>query len=277
MAGTSADTSADASADAELGNTDPADTQADTPMAGTGADANANTALDNVDPGGAQADSPMTNVGVNSDMDVHDTPQPGVDVEVYAESDDSSSFEAPPALLLYRVSGDGWRNFHPIAEKGQKPWNVLNQVRHASLETWEVHLCDIVTVCLETPSRGYAKVTDLRKLEDGRFMVVYTWLYTRKEILEEYTGKDGVPPHLQENLDQNWPADSEFNYMLSSNRTVTLWDTALCRAPESVTSKICDSFVYVTTPSRKVRPGRWIYSVRDAKVKWLENILLNRG
>ncbi|KAL4755669.1 uncharacterized protein BDW70DRAFT_146130 [Aspergillus foveolatus] len=199
------------------------------------------------------------------------------DVETDAESDNSSRYEAPLALLLYRDSGLGWCDIRPTAVKGQKPWSELEQVQCASLETWEVRLYDIVTVCVQGLSEGYAKVTDLRDLEDGRFMVVYTWLYTRAEILEEYTGPNGVPPRLQENLDRNWPADSEFNYMLSSNRTVTLWDTALRRAPEHVASKICDGFVYVTTTKKKIRPARWIYSVKEPKVKWLADILSKKG
>ncbi|KAL6228853.1 hypothetical protein BDW75DRAFT_226121, partial [Aspergillus navahoensis] len=293
-ANTSVDNSATANIDSDTNtragvapdDTDHADSQADMPMTEVAANedtAGANTSVDNSatanidsdtntragvapdDTGhpGAQADTPLTDAGANAD----------VDAEVDAESDDSrSSFEPPPAALLYRATGDGRRNFRPVAVKGQKSWNALKQVKSASLGTWDIKLYDIVTVC-QGRSEGYAKVTDLRDLKDGRFMVVYTWLYTREEISEEYTGNNGVSLHLQENLEQRWPETAEFGYMLSSNRTVTLWDTAICRAPEEVASRICDSFVYLTTPSKNITRNRWIYSVKDPRVRWLANIL----
>lgn len=56
--------------------------------------------------------------------------------------------------------------------EGAKPWNQLTRVDSAPLGTWTIHLGDIVKVCLETDREEYAKIFEIRRLEDGRYMVV---------------------------------------------------------------------------------------------------------
>lgn len=150
--------------------------------------------------------------------------------------------EKPPAAkVLYEKKGYGWSRFSPIPRNGSRPWNSLVQVQYASLETWLLHLGHIVTVCAlgdtqsEDPEdpKAYAKVSDLRSVGDGRYMVVYTWLYTRDEVLADMETEAGIPEELSENLKQRWPENADYDYMFSTNWTVTLWDTAICLAPDT--------------------------------------------
>jgi hypothetical protein len=119
----------------------------------------------------------------------------------------------------------------------------------------------------ETP-KTYAKVTDLRSVGDGCYMVVYTWLYTRGEILADMETDAGIPEELRGNLNQRWPESADYDYMFSTNRTVTLWDTAICLAPDHVVSRIHDSLVYITRPSEC-----WILDINDFRVRWMEKIV----
>ena len=47
--------------------------------------------------------------------------------------------------------------------------------------------------------QDYAKVSELRRLGDGRYMVVYMWLYTRLEIAEQLqmTGRISSKPQVR--------------------------------------------------------------------------------
>lgn len=181
---------------------------------------------------------------------------------------DATMEATPPAQVLYHVRREGIRDFCPTPVEGAKPWKDLVRVQHASLETWAVRLGDIVAVCQGAESEGYAKVSDLRSLGDGRYMVVYTWLYTREEIMAEFQIDNGLPEHLRKNLEKRWPEDAHYHYMFSTNRTVTLWDTAISPASEAVVSRVCYSSVYSTTPST-----RWIWSVENPRFHWMKKIL----
>jgi hypothetical protein len=151
--------------------------------------------------------------------------------------------------------------------EGAKPWNKLSHVDSAPLETWTIHIGDIVKVCSETDREEYAKVSEMRHLEDGRYMVVYTWLYTREEIRAEFEIDGTMPDLLQKNLDERWPADATFRFMLSTNRTITLWDTAISRAPKDVIESLGHRFIYSTTPSK-----RFIWSVNNPRFRWMKKI-----
>ncbi|KAL2838353.1 hypothetical protein BJX68DRAFT_272684 [Aspergillus pseudodeflectus] len=202
----------------------------------------------------------------------------------------------PRALLLYKDKGDGWNPFSPRAVNRARPWKHLIQVQSAELETkdekpWTIRLGDIVTVCVpeskqsissddiktdpdddseddaEDDPKAYAKVSDLRSLGDGWYMVVYAWLYTRAEILADLERRAGIDQGDLDMLKEKWPSAAPFQYMLSTNRTVTLWDTAITRAPASVVSRICDSSIYVTRPS-----VRWIADINDPEIEWMRSI-----
>lgn len=179
----------------------------------------------------------------------------------------TSSEIPPPAEVLYLTKSDGRRNLRPIPMEGAKPWNKLRHVDSAPLDTWTVHIGDIVKVCSEADREEYAKVSEMKHLEDGRYMVVYTWLYTREEIRAEFEIDGTVPDLLQKNMDERWPANATFRYMLSTNRTITLWDTAISRAPRDVIESVSHRFIYSTTPSK-----RFIWSVNHARFNWMKKI-----
>ncbi|EED14479.1 hypothetical protein TSTA_106890 [Talaromyces stipitatus ATCC 10500] len=173
----------------------------------------------------------------------------------------------PPADVLYLTKGDGVRNLSPRPVDGAKPWRQLARVSSAPLETWDIHLGDIVQVCLEKDRKSYAKISEIRRLDDGRYVVVYTWLYRREEVQAEFETDGIIPRLLRRNLDKRWPADATFQYMLSTNRTITLWDTAISRAPRDVVESVCHSSIYSTTPST-----RYIWSVNSPRFKWMKKI-----
>ncbi|KAL4885946.1 hypothetical protein BJY04DRAFT_119748 [Aspergillus karnatakaensis] len=192
-----------------------------------------------------------------------------VDIESLCSDATTGLVEQPPlALVLYEYEAHGGRSLRPIPVDGQKPWEDLVQVETASLETWSVHLGDYVTVIVDKGRNGYAKVSDLRQVEDGRYMVVYTWLYTRLEIEEELMIGKRLSTGSKKHLGAMWPINAPYKYMLSSNRTVTLWDTALEAAPDEVVSTLCFSHLYITTDD--VREIRLVNSPDD---HWLKEIL----
>ncbi|KAL4936176.1 hypothetical protein BDV06DRAFT_205516 [Aspergillus oleicola] len=206
-------------------------------------------------------------------------------------SPDSSRPQTPPppsAKVLYEDEGCGGRHSCPTSRSGFPPWNDLHQVKRAPLEdesstspsalkTWKVYLGDIVTVVVEDSqfdsnspiSRApYAKVTDLRSVGDGRYMIVYAWLYTRDQVLEE------IGRHQKarlENINKKWPQDSQYKYILSTNRTVTLWDTVIELAPGDVVRGIHRDIVYVTMDLKK--SYRYISDITKKQVKWMKEIL----
>ena len=54
-------------------------------------------------------------------------------------------------------------------------------------------------------------------------------------------------------LDRMWPLKVRYKYMLSTNRTITIWDTAIERVPDSISKSLCYSAIYSTTPrSRRI-------------------------
>jgi len=213
----------------------------------------------------------------------------------------------PTAKLLYIEEGEGWSLFSPTAVNGARPWNRLMRVQSANLETatgkpWKIHVGDIVTVCVpghsdsanlgsnsnsaiviedsedepdpnegEDPDddpKAYAKVSDLRCLGDGRYMVVYAWLYTREEIVAELKTRTGVVEKRDlAMLRKKWPMRAKFRYMLSTNRTVTLWNTAITTAPPSVVANVCGTSVYVTR-----RLERYIADIKDERLEWMRGI-----
>jgi hypothetical protein len=176
---------------------------------------------------------------------------------------------ATPAQELYSVSREGVEAFQPLPMNGAKPWKELRKVDSAPLDSWTLRRGYIVNVDTGR-SNSFAKVSDIRFLGDGRYTVVYTWLYTREQVAEELEVDGTVPPCSRAHLDKMWPLGDRYEYMLSTNRTITLWDTAISRAPEGVASALCYSAVYSTTPT-----SRRIWSVENSRFKWMKRILLH--
>lgn len=154
----------------------------------------------------------------------------------------------------------------PIAER--KPWDQLPRALSAPLETWTLQLGETVEVNLGQEGRGYAKVSDIRHLGDGRFAVVYAWLYTRKDVISEFLVDGKLSRESRRHINHNWPHDAHYSYMVSTNRTITLWDTAIRAAPKYVLNEICQELVYRTTPRM-----RRMSSIHDRPMKWMKEIL----
>ncbi|KAL2217281.1 hypothetical protein M432DRAFT_617428 [Thermoascus aurantiacus ATCC 26904] len=184
-----------------------------------------------------------------------------------AESDQEiKGLPVPPAQVLYKIQREGVQDFQPQPVNGAKQWKSLARVTSAPLDTWIIHV-GVVAVHLDQGPEEYAKVSDLRRLEDGRFVVVYTWLYTRQDIESELQIDGALSENFHQHLDQRWPTQSAYKYMLSTNCTITLWDTAIRRAPNHVTDKICQTSIYSTTPS-----ARKIWSANNPSFKWMKQI-----
>lgn len=175
---------------------------------------------------------------------------------------------APPAQELYYVSREGVESLQPLPRNGAKPWKSLRKSDLAPLESWTLRRGSIVNVDAGN-STSPAKVSDIRCLDDGRYVVVYTWLYTREQIIEELEVDGKLSLRDRAHLDRMWPLGDRYRYMLSTNRTITLWDTAIGQAPEEVTSSLCYSAIYSTTPT-----SRRIWNVENPRYKWMKRILL---
>lgn len=94
------------------------------------------------------------------------------------------------------------------------------------LESWTLRRGFIINVDAGN-STSPAKVSDIRCLDDGRYVVVYTWLYTREQIIEELEVDGKLSLRDRAHLDRMWPLGDRYRYILSTNRTITLWDTAI--------------------------------------------------
>lgn len=183
-----------------------------------------------------------------------------------------SQHSPPPEVILYKVRqhGSEFMDITPV-DKSVKPWKELPCVNAADLGEWTVRAGDIVTVHLhaDADTGEYAKVSEIRRYDNNRYVVIYTWLYTREEVEAELQTDDGfMPKQSQRYLDRKWPSDACYEYMFSTNRTVSIWDTAICRAPKKITTKICDHSIYQTTPSK-----RRIWSVNNRGFKWMRQII----
>ncbi|KAL7648992.1 hypothetical protein ACMYSQ_012609 [Aspergillus niger] len=174
---------------------------------------------------------------------------------------------AAPAQEVYVVSREGVENLQPLPINGAKPWKSLRRVDLAPLGSWTLRLGDIVNVDTGH-STAPAKVSDLRSLDDGRFVVVYCWLYTREDIIDELKIDGAVPSSALANLNQMWPPGVRYNYMLSTNRTITIWDTAVERVSPESSFNLCYSAIYSTTPT-----SRRIWSIENKRFQWMKKIL----
>ncbi|KAJ5532386.1 hypothetical protein N7513_001998 [Penicillium frequentans] len=174
---------------------------------------------------------------------------------------------AAPAQELYAVSREGVENFRPLPMNGAKPWKYLRKLDLAPLGSWTLRRGDIVNVDTGH-STAPAKVSDIRSLEDGRFVVVYCWLYTREDILDELKIDGAVPSSALTNLNQMWPLGVRFSYMLSTNRTISIWDTAIERALPKISSSLCYSAIYSTTST-----SRRVWSIDNKRFQWMKRIL----
>jgi hypothetical protein len=177
---------------------------------------------------------------------------------------------APPAQILYHLPTEGIKDFRPIPVGNAIPWEYLSNVASAPLGTWTIRCGDIVSVDLGHQGQDYAKVSDLRRLGDGRYIVVYMWLYTRDEIAQELQLNGRMSPSAEAHIKKMWPADSWNRYILSTNRTITLWDTAIEKASAVIANSLCqDSFYSTTSNSRR------IVEVSNPRYKWMKNELLS--
>lgn len=194
------------------------------------------------------------------------------------ENNNSSASSSPdlrsepsPEVVLYEVKQQGSRFMGITAvNESVKPWKKLDRVDAADLDKWIVRVGDIVTVQLHTDvdTGKYAKVSEIRHYDEKRYVVIYTWLYTREEVETELRTRDGIMPESQRYLDRKWPSDARYKYMFSTNRTVSIWDTAICLAPKEETDKICYHQIYETTPS-----ARRIWNVENRGFKWMRQIV----
>ncbi|KAJ5263153.1 hypothetical protein N7478_010758 [Penicillium angulare] len=174
---------------------------------------------------------------------------------------------AAPAQELYAVSREGVENFRPLPINGAKPWKYLRKLDLAPLGSWTLRRGDIVNVDTGH-STAPAKPSEIRSLGDGRFVVVYCWLYTREDILGELKIDGAVPLSALANLNQMWPPGVRYSYMLSTNRTISIWDTAIERVPPEISSSLCYSAIYSTTPT-----SRRIWSIDNKRFQWMKRIL----
>lgn len=131
-----------------------------------------------------------------------------------------------------------------------------------------VRVGDIVTVNLDEGVEGYAKTSEMRRLNNVRYGVIYTWLYTREGVEPELQIGSLLSKEFRKSLDRWWPTNAPYRYMFSANRTVTLWDTAISQAPEEAITKICYSSIYSTTIFT-----RWVWSVDDTRFRWMKRIV----
>jgi hypothetical protein len=73
---------------------------------------------------------------------------------------------------------------------------------------------------MEQGSEDYARVSDMRHLDDGRYVVEYMRLYTREEIEKELQKDPVLPECFQEHLDQRWPTHAHYKFILNGGHSI---------------------------------------------------------
>jgi hypothetical protein len=121
---------------------------------------------------------------------------------------------------------------------------------------------NVVTVRCTGGRDGVAKVIEIRRLDHERHLLLLAWYYTRDEIQEESGSADAS------HLDRHWPLDASFTYMLSSNRTIAMWDTLRGTASSEVMEKLCPDMFYITTDS-----VRRVHKTSSHHYKWMRDLL----
>jgi hypothetical protein len=169
---------------------------------------------------------------------------------------------------FYKIKNPGTKDLRPTPIAGSKPWNSLPSREFATLDDWKVNIGDVVYVRCTGNQDSLAKVSEIRYLGDERYLLVLVWYYTREEIKEELRGSRTISKRRQAHLDAQWPPDTPFSHMLSSNRTINMWDTLRGKASPKVMANLCPNKFYITTKSI-----RKIYKAGHPNYKWMKELL----
>ncbi|KAJ9651635.1 hypothetical protein H2201_009268, partial [Coniosporium apollinis] len=173
-----------------------------------------------------------------------------------------------PAEELYGFDNRGAEHLNTWPLKHGRAWNSLPAVRSAMHGPLTLHVGDSVFVRCTDSADHLAKIIEMRDLEDGRYMVVFAWYYTRADIKRELKPKRRRSKQLCNSLDRYWPPNAPYEYMLSTDRIITLWDTVQRKAPSDVLNAICADAFYIITGSK-----REVCESSDPRYKWMEKIL----
>ena len=136
------------------------------------------------------------------------------------------------------------------------------------MDKWEFNIGDVVHVWCIGNQDSLAKVSDIRYLRHKCYLVVLTWYYTRDEIKKELWSCRTIPKQRQAHLDAQWLPDAPFTHMLSSNRTINMWNTLRRKASPEVMVNLCPDKFYVTTDSI-----RKIFKAGHPSYKWMKELL----
>ena len=187
-----------------------------------------------------------------------------------AVGDDLEADESPvsPAEELYEIETEDVEEFNPKPIDGRTPWDSLPSSGFALLDDLTLNVGDTIFVCVTGREDGLAKVSEIKGLSDGRWLLVLFWYYTRREIEEELKVGCKIPGYHRDHLERLWPSNAQYTYMLSNNRTITMWDTAQRKATPEVMQMISTDSVYITTNSI-----RRIYEKSELDSRWMKDIL----
>jgi hypothetical protein len=181
------------------------------------------------------------------------------------EYDDTEDDDTEDDILeqeFYKIENSGEKDLRVTQIAGGKPWNSLPWKESATLDDWKFNIGDLVYVRCTGKPDGLAKVSEIRQLGPELTLVVTAWCYTRDGIEQE------LPEERQAHLDRYWPRGASFSYMLSSNRTITIWNAIRGKASPEVMAKLCPDKFYVTTNS-----FRKIYKAGNPNYKWMKKLL----
>jgi hypothetical protein len=131
-------------------------------------------------------------------------------------------------------------------------------------------------------TQRFAKVSELCPFHNEQFAVVCVWLYTREEIAQDLIRHDNSLTNTSSDevswrhLNERWALKQDRydgdEYMLSTKRTIALWDPTLIKcAPDTIAMNLCQNLIYNTNPSE-----RRICNVNDPVWRWMKEILTLR-
>ena len=126
--------------------------------------------------------------------------------------------ERPPlaAQELYTLEWNGGMKDMIIRPVGHEwPWENLIPTRSTSLDNCLISVANLTSFCITGQNDSLAKISKIRAVGDGRYLVLLAWCYTRQDMQKEFPSRPNF-------VDSHWPSNAQYKYMLSSNWTITM-------------------------------------------------------
>ena len=127
-----------------------------------------------------------------------------------------------PTAELYEIEIEGVEVFNARLINGGRPWDSFPSPGFTMLDDWTLYIGDTIFVCITGREDGLAKVWEIKELNDGRWLLVLFWYYTRGEVEEELKVGGRIPRNHHDHLNYFWLSNALYTHILSTNHMITM-------------------------------------------------------